>query len=352
MDAERWHAQATAKPEELPQPVSAGELEAMSSIARQQYAAAVRTGLRALSVPSPAHEAVRKDLNDDLESALLEPPGARTILALSAAWGVGKSTLVKSWATAHYRDWLGTNLGEDRPRWRPRDGQTADLIPVLYLTLLSESRSKDLYAQILHFVGYPATGAERAIALDAVSALGTHGVRLIVVDDAHMLRTASVTGRATLNAVKHLNTALGEAGGCMVLVGAELSGGQALADPQIRTRLAEHELAPYAVDTTDDRRQWQHLLKACEELLMPYLPARKPGIFSSQFAGYLWARTQGFVGDTAHLLIDGACEAITDRQEVTREHFDAIRLSKRAQDGWSESQRRASRQSQGKRRAG
>lgn len=177
--------------------------------------------------------------------------------------------------------------------------------------MLSETTANDLYAQTLSFLRYPLRGVARTLALDAVDALHVHGVRLVVIDDAHMLHTASVTGRATLNAVKHLNTEMGEAGGVLVLAGANLSDGEALADPQIRTRLAEHTLRPYAVDTADGRRQWQHFLRACEQVLLPYLPHAAAGLFASQHAAYLWMRTQGYVGDAAHLLVDAAHAAIT-----------------------------------------
>lgn len=154
-----------------------------------------------------------------------------------------------------------------------------------------------------------------------------------------MLRTASVTGRATLNAVKHLNTELGEVGGVLVLVGANLSDGEALADPQIRTRLAEHNLRPYAADTTDERREWQHFLKACEKVLLPYLSHDAAGLFASRHAAYLWLRTQGYVGDTVRLLVDAACAAIADNTSLTREHLDGVGVSQRAQDEWDQKNR-------------
>lgn len=340
MDAGQWHAQATTHPAVPPAPVAAGDLAAMSPPDRVVYVDTVRAALRQRPIPSPAHDAVRDEMTADLRSALLEPPGARTILAVSAPWGVGKSTLVKSWATTRHRDWLGDQVSEPRPRWDPEPGRTADLVPVVYLTLLSEARANDLYAQVLRFLRYPGGGLARTLALDAVDALRVHGVRLVIIDDAHMLRTASVTGRATLNAVKHLNTELGEVGGVLVLVGANLCDGEALADPQIRTRLAEHTLRPYAVDTTDERRQWQHFLKACERVLFPYLPGCEPGLFASKHAAYLWLRTQGYVGDTARLLVDAVHAAITDNAPLTRDHLDAVRVSQRAQDEWDQMNRR------------
>ncbi|HWJ65124.1 MAG TPA: TniB family NTP-binding protein [Nocardioides sp.] len=331
MDAEMWHHQATAPMVAAPQPATADDLAAMSPMGRSTYADAVRAALRARRVSSPVHDATANAIDCALESAVLEPPGARTILALSAPYTAGKSTLIKSWAQDRYRTWAKATRST-RPRWTPAPGITADLVPVCYLTLLSESRSKDLYTQILSFVGYPASGVERTLALRAVKALQTHGVRLVILDDAHMLRSTSVTGRATLNAVKHLNTELGEVGGVLMLVGAELTGGDVLSDPQIRGRLSEHTLAPYEVDTATGRAQWQRFLKNCEDLLLPYLPDVEPGLFSSRLAGYLWRRTQGYVGDTTRLLIDATATAIETGAPLDRAILDPIWVSQRAQD--------------------
>lgn len=331
MDAELWHHQATATMVDAPQPATADDLAAMNPMGRSAYADAVRAVLRARRVSSPVHDAAAAVIDRALGSALLEPPGARTILALSAPYTAGKSTLIKSWAQDRYRTWAKATRST-RPRWTPHPGVTADLVPVCYLTLLSESRSKDLYTQILSFVGYPASGVERTLALRAVKALQTHGVRLVILDDAHMLRTTSVTGRATLNAVKHLNTELGEVGGVLMLVGAELTGGDVLSDPQIRGRLSEHTLAPYEVDTATGRAQWQRFLKNCEDLLLPYLPDEKAGLFSSRLAGYLWRRTQGYVGDTTRLLIDATATAIETGASLDSAVLDPIWVSQRAQD--------------------
>ena len=332
MDAELWHHQATAAMVAAPQPVTAADLDAMNSMGRSAYADAVRAALRARRVSSPVHNATATAIDHALESALLEPPGARTILALSAPYTAGKSTLIKNWAQDRYRTWAKPTGPTARPRWTPQPGVTADLVPVCYLTLLSESRSKDLYTQILSFVGYPASGVERTLALRAVKALQTHGVRLVILDDAHMLRATSVTGRATLNAVKHLNTELGEVGGVLMLVGAELTGGDVLSDPQIRGRLSEHTLAPYEVDTATGRAQWQRFLKNCEDLLLPYLPDETVGLFSSRLAGYLWRRTQGYVGDTTRLLIDATAAAIEAGAPLDHAILDPIWVSQRAQD--------------------
>lgn len=265
---------------------------------------------------------------------MLAPAGARTVIAVSAPFTAGKSTLVKAWAQSLHRHWLGDVASDSCPRWAPEPGLMADWVPVVHLSLQSESRSRDLYAQILGFIGNikAAESTETRMALQTTKSFGLHQIRLLIIDDAHMLRTSSITGRATLNAVKHLNTTLGEHGGVLVLVGAHISGGEALSDPQIRGRLSEHTVAPYAIDTPAGRRDWQRLLRGLEEMLSPYLPGEPPGYLARHHAAYLWSRTQGFVGDTATVVIDAATAALATGEPLGRAHFDAVRLSGRAQD--------------------
>lgn len=333
MDSYLWHEQASATHPAPPPPRSRTELETMSTEARTAFATAVRTALRARTISSPIHQQVNGELTRALASALIEPAGARTILALSAPYAAGKSTLIKAWAQDRYRSWIGRTHPSQMPECRPEPGVRADHVPVCYLSLLSESKSKDLYVQLLAFVRRETPRMpERDLAIQAVRALRLHGVRLIVLDDAHMLRTSSVTGRATLNAVKHLNTELGELGGVLVLVGAELSGGEALNDPQIRGRLAEHTLRIYGAGTEDERREWQQFLRSCEAQIMAYMPNGQPGLFANRHAAYLWDRTGGFVGDTAKLLIDATVQAIIEARPLTRSHLDGVRLSERATD--------------------
>ena len=73
-------------------------------------------------------------------------------------------------------------------------------------------------------------------------------------------------------------------------------------DPQINSRLERLTLTAYPLATDDDRRTWQRFLKDAETVLLPYFDCAPAGIFSRQHAGYIWRRTQGYVGDTALLL--------------------------------------------------
>ncbi len=72
------------------------------------------------------------------------------------------------------------------------------------------------------------------------------------------------------------------------------------------------------------------LLKNAEQILLPYLPEAEPGVFAREHAGFIWRRTQGYVGDTATLLTEALLTALEEHSTLTREHLAAVTLSERA----------------------
>lgn len=333
MDARAWHRQARAAA--APPPGSRSTLLADTAGGSAREVARL---LRAGGFPSPKHDAVARALDADLAVVENEPPGARTFLSLSAPYTVGKSTLIKAWAQRLHLSWLGGDADQERPVWFPEPGVEADHVPVVYVTLMARTNAKDLYAALLAFLGYPSVGVSRSMTLRVTQAIHAHRVRLIVLDDAHMLNTASITGRQTLDAIKQLNTELGEVGGTMVLVGAHLRGGGVLSDPQIRGRLLEHELAPYNLDASQAIGEWQDFLTGCEQVLTPYLPSLAPGTLPTELGAVIWRRTQGFVGDTCWLLAEATASAWAAgrRRTITADSLATIRISQRAHDAEAE----------------
>ena len=109
----------------------------MSEDARAEYARRLREGLRRRPLASPIHDAVAEQMTAALTSAGLDPPGARTILSLSAPYSAGKSTMIKRWAQGLHCAWLPEGDHEGLPRWSPSPGILADVIPVFYLYLLA-----------------------------------------------------------------------------------------------------------------------------------------------------------------------------------------------------------------------
>jgi len=337
MDARLWHQQATTPRQALPAPVPVDVFDAWSQNPQNAYWAQLQPALAGVVLPSPLARAAAAQLTRLLDRNEQRPPGAKAIGSVSAPFAVGKSTFVKDWAQAAYRDLLGTALSDPRPTWNPEPGVTADWIPQVYITLRAASKIRDVLASLLLTMGYPSEGLVRVTTTRVVHAFRQHGVRLLLIDDSHFLDVSNKDSRDMLDFLKYLNTELGELGGTMILIGADLHESPIYLDPQINSRLERITLLPYGFITDDDKREWQRLLKDAEGVLLPYFDCAPAGVFSRQHAGHIWRRTQGYVGDTALLLTTSLLAAFDDGSDtITTAHLDDIALSARAAAGEAE----------------
>ena len=337
MDARLWHQQATTPPRPLPTPISVETFDTMTEAAQDAYWQELTTALAGLVLPSPLAQRAADQLSKLMDRNRLRPPGAKAIGSVSASFAVGKSTFVKDWAQAAYRELLGPACADPRPTWNPEPGLTADWIPQVYITLRAASKIRDVLASLLLTMGYPSEGLVRVTTTRVIHAFRQHGVRLLIIDDSHFLDVSNKDSRDMLDFLKYLNTELGELGGTMILVGADLHESPLYLDPQINSRLERLTLSAYPLATEDDRRTWQRFLKDAETVLLPYFDCAPAGIFSRQHAGYIWRRTQGYVGDTALLLTEALLAAFDDGSEtITTAHLDAVPLSARAMAGEAE----------------
>lgn len=335
MDAHDWHRQATRPPTPWPDPVTFEQYEAMTQQARDEYLVALSTAFHQATLPSREADLACAHLDRIVQTNLLRPPGAMQMVALTAPFSAGKSTLVKQqWGYRVYRDMIGDRIQEDRPTWSPQPGVTADWLPVVYVTLMASSSIKEVNAQLLLYCGYPPEGLARTTTTRVLQALRMHGVKVVILDDAHMLRSTSAQGRAVLDYIKFLNTELGERHGTVILVGANLDKTALLDDPQIRARLTRLSIAPFSIDNVIQRSEWQGFLKDAEACELPYLPDAQIGVFSRVHAQHVWRRTQGFVGEATKLVGGAILRAFQDRTSViTRDDLDVVTLSERSIDG-------------------
>ena len=113
MDARLWHQQATAPSIALPPPVRVEVFDEMPAAAQDAYWEVLSSGLATVVLPSALARRAATRLTRLVERNTLRPPGAKAIGSVSAPFAVGKSTFVKDWAQAAYRDLLG-------PAWRTR----------------------------------------------------------------------------------------------------------------------------------------------------------------------------------------------------------------------------------------
>jgi hypothetical protein len=277
MDARLWHQQATAPPRPMPTPIPVETFDAMSEAAQDEYWDQLTTAMAGLVLPSVLAQRAAHHLTRLVDRNRLRPPGAKAIGSVSASFAVGKSTFVKDWAQAAYRDLLGPACADPRPTWNPEPGVTADWIPHVYITLRAASKIRDVLAALLLTMGYPSEGLVRVTTTRVIHAFRQHGVRLLLIDDSHFLDVSNKDSRDMLDFLKYLNTELGELGGTMILVGADLHESPLYLDPQINSRLERLTLSAYPLATEDDRRTWQRFLKDAETCAAALLRLRTAG---------------------------------------------------------------------------
>lgn len=331
MDAELWHGQARFNPG-APDPIDASALTRMRWRELETRKASILEWVAQLRLEPTEHTTLFRDMHRVVEKNARTRAGAKTILGITAPNTAGKSTLVRHWALQRYRSLLTENqLRDERvPEWRPTRNIKADLVPVVWLNIASKAGPKEFNAQLLHFLGHDSDGYLRTTNERVAVTIARQGVRLVIVDDVHLLRTGYKDGQVVLDHLKYINTALGEHHATLMLVGANLRGGDIVADPQIAGRLRLLDAPVYPIDTVEQKDAWVALLRHAEHQLAPYLPYLEQGSLVKK-APLLWRRTQGYLGDLGDLLRDAAWNAIADETwTITTEDIAAAVLSERA----------------------
>lgn len=330
MGPETLHRHAREAVRDVPA-MDLAELQMLSgrdSVARSE---AVRAAVGRMLVEHTQMRDARGVLEETLAENLATPPGAKTLLAVTGPNTVGKTTFVRAWALGRYREYVDPpSLASSRlPSWCPEPGIEADLVPILWVTLESATAKTSLDVELLaaagHHVGR-APSVHRTIEL-----VVRHGVRLVIIDDVHFLRTERVWGRQALDHLKKLNTELGEYHISMVLVGANLETTEIFADPQITGRLRTVRLNVFGVDTPMERVAWQQLLKEFERQLCQWLPGTTQGAIYRSAAGLVARRTQGYLRDIHTLFVGATRLAIADGSwAITPDILARVPLSERA----------------------
>ncbi|MCF8572137.1 TniB family NTP-binding protein [Gordonia sp. HY002] len=303
----------------------------------------LRRWLNALYIETAETRVVADRLNEIVDENAETGPGAKGIASVAGANTLGKSTAVRRWAMQKYVEWTADSpTGPDElPTWNPQPTIDADLCPVVWLNLQSGAMVKGFNSQVLDFFRLPASGAAHQTSTAAVRALARHGARALVIDDFHLLRTNWKGGREVLDHVKYMNTELGEFNASLILVGTDLRTSPMMSDAQIVGRLQPMDLAPYGIETSAEQHAWQQLMYRLEGHLLPHLPRASEGLFTSQLAGPIWKRTQGYVGDATRLLRIATLAAITDgTYTICADHLKDVRLSDRAHTAEAEIDRR------------
>ena len=213
----------------------------------------------------------------------------------------------------------------------------AEWIPVVYHTLDVPATVKNLNLGILDFYGAGVNSKDgTAILTDKV---GWHVQRcettLIIIDDIHYL---DMSRESDTKVNDHLKMLMNETSATFVCAGVNLSEtnlffteghpdspGYEDHFSQTGRRFASFPLEPFSLATKEGREAWALLLNAIEDNLCLYNLEKGTLV---AMGGYLYARTEGFIGPLRLLIRDGANKAIKNGTEtITRELLDEIELA-------------------------
>ena len=334
MDSQIWHNYCVSAPPMSPLILTVKQWAALSDLDYELQSEALEQWLGHVYIDTPELKAITHTMTRTVRANAFSPPGAKNIVALSGRNLAGKSTLAKRWARSIYRDSIKDSPLDDRgrPVGRPARGWEVDFCPVVFLNMGAGAKMAAFDRLILSFFGLPTDGRVSELTASAVKAIQRHRTKVLVIDDAHFIKTVCKDARDVLDHIKKINTEIGEVGATLVLVGADLTDNALAQDPQIAGRLKLRVFPEYEIDRAEEQCAWQRIVRDLENQVLPHLPAGKPGMLFTELAGELWCRTQGYLGDLRELVCEATILATQDRSHrIQRKHLDMIDLSVRAE---------------------
>jgi hypothetical protein len=181
-------------------------------------------------------------------------------------------------------------------------------IPVLAVQMPSDPSVIRFYTALLATLGAPLRARYRLADVEqlALRLLRSAGVRMLVIDELHnVLGGRGDRRREFLNLLRFLGNELRIP---LVGVGTRDAYLAIRADDQLENRFAPLTLPRWETDTN------------ASSLLASFaasFPLRRPSpITSAEMAGYLLTRSEGTIGELAHLLTDAAVAAIESGEEA------------------------------------
>lgn len=334
MDSQIWHNYCVSAPPMSPLILTVKQWAALSDLDYELQSEALEQWLGHVYIDTPELKAITHTMTRTVRANAFSPPGAKNIVALSGRNLAGKSTLAKRWARSIYRDSIKDSPLDDRgrPVGRPARGWEVDFCPVVFLNMGAGAKMAAFDRLILSFFGLPTDGRVGELTASAVKAIQRHRTKVLVIDDAHFIKTVCKDARDVLDHIKKINTEIGEVGATLVLVGADLTDNALAQDPQIAGRMKLRVFPEYEIDRAEEQCAWQRIVRDLENQVLPHLPAGKPGMLFTELAGELWCRTQGYLGDLRELVCEATILATQDRSHrIQRKHLDMIDLSVRAE---------------------
>lgn len=189
-------------------------------------------------------------------------------------------------------------------------------IPVVVMQMPSEPSVSRFYVALLASMGAPLVPQQRPAALEqrALALMRATGVRMLVIDELHnVLAGRSDTRREFLNLLRFLGNELRIP---LVGVGTREAYLAIRSDDQL-----ENRFEPFVLPTWEPGPETCSLLAA----FASSFPLRCPSpIATPEMATYLLTRSEGTIGELAHLLTDAAVVAIDSGHEAIDQHTLAM----------------------------
>ncbi|MCX4607726.1 MULTISPECIES: ATP-binding protein [Streptomyces] len=273
---------------------------------------------------TPQMNALHEDLWDIFDSNAQDGDKAKGSIALDAFPGLGKTTAVLAFARKLHRRTIreeGELTAASHERW-----------PVCRVGLTANTGMRDFNRAILEYYGHPGrfrgTAAEFGYrALDCVLSAET---KLLIVDDLHFLRWRDRSGIEVSNHFKYIANEF-PVTLLMIGVGLEAKGlfseGGSYTNAvlaQTGRRTTPLDLAPFTIDSEQDRTDWRNTLLAIEERVV--LAEKHPGMLADNLSDYLFARSTGHIGSLMTLINRGCQRAVrTGAERLDERLLDQVK---------------------------
>jgi hypothetical protein len=332
---EGWQERVLAGRRQAPAQLSHDEFAALAQPLKRRYDEARKVWHANLGpILTPQMASISDELEELVDSNRQDAGKVKPSAVLDAWPGLGKTTLVTSFAAELYRN--------DIELRGPVTADGHERIPVAYISLTSSTTMRTLNSMLCNFYGHPGahTGNAQRLADRATRCIRDCGTRLVVIDDVHFLDLNRRNDREVANHFKWLATQF-PVTFIFVGVGIQerglLNEGKAasgVVTSQTARRWTLLTLEPFEVRTAAGRSTWRDLLLTIERDLR--LTKKWPGMIADDLAAYLYARSTGHFASLMSLITRGCRRAVTTGEEaLTQDLLDGVRADSAAESGRS-----------------
>ncbi|MFQ6329630.1 TniB family NTP-binding protein [Nocardia sp. CWNU-33] len=270
---EEWRQYLSAKAPKEPDMPTYAEYKEMSDFARARFNRA-RTACHSAGaiVRTPTVQTLHHELQRRLDVNRHQPAGARRGKVIDGPATLGKSTLVKMFAS-EYENRLRAVEPE---RCVTDEGQefVRDYVPIVYVSIGASATPKDLSIAIAEFlmVPYRISATKTDITNLVLKAMRICGTELIILDDAHSLDISAKEGKVANDHLKYLAN---HTAATFVYTGVDLEASGLFLEGKAKARATQTagrndlcKIAPFAISTQDHIQEWRTVIARMESSLL------------------------------------------------------------------------------------